>query len=161
MADMLVKLFHLPDSHELEQKLLAEGIRIKKALAPDRTKVVEFAKTCANSDYSDEVEAAFCNNPVTCYIATKDKKLIGFACYEATAKDFFGPTAVKEDERGKGIGKALLLKSLESMKEMGYVYAIIGWPTRKAVSFYEHTVNATMIEDESMGVYTRMIDIDE
>ena len=30
-----------------------------------------------------------------------------------------------ESERKKGIGKALLLKSLESMRELGYAYAII------------------------------------
>ena len=33
--------------------------------------------------------------------------------------------AVPESERKKGIGKALLLKSLESMRELGYAYAII------------------------------------
>ena len=35
--------------------------------------------------------------------------------------------AVLESERRKGIGKVLLLKSLESMQEMGYAFAIIGW----------------------------------
>lgn len=160
MADMLVKLYNIPDSHDIEKELLKEGIRIKKALAPDRSKVIEFAKTCAADDYSDEVQAAFCNNPITCYIATKDKKLIGFACYEATAKNFFGPMAVLESERKKGIGKVLLLKSLASMEEMGYAYAIIGWPAESAIPFYEKCVEATMIEESSSGVYKRMIAID-
>lgn len=105
MADMLVKLFNIPSSAEIEKELLKEGIRIKKALVPDRSKIVEFSKTCANQDYSDEVLAAFANNPVTCYIATKDKKIIGFACYEATAKNFFGPTAVLQEERKKESAK--------------------------------------------------------
>lgn len=161
MADMLVKLFNIPSSAEIEKELLKEGIRIKKALVPDRSKIVEFSKTCANQDYSDEVLAAFANNPVTCYIATKDKKIIGFACYEATAKNFFGPTAVLQEERNKGIGKALLLKSLESMQEMGYAYAIIGWPTKAAIPFYEKCVDAVMIDEKSSGVYKRMIEIDE
>ena len=157
MSDMLVKLYDIEDSYELERKLLNQGIKIKKALALDRTKVVEFARICSNEDYSDEVKAAFTNNPITCYIATKDKKIIGFACYEATAKDFFGPTAVLKEERKQGIGKALLLKSLESMREMGYGYAIIGWPTTSAIPFYEKCVGAVMIESESMGVYERMV----
>ena len=87
MADMIVNLYNIEDSHDLEKNLLEKGIRIKKALAPDRQKVVEFARTCFKEDYSDEVKAAFANNPITCYIAIKDKKIIGFACYEATAKD--------------------------------------------------------------------------
>lgn len=88
MADMLVKLYDIPFSYALEERLSEEGIRIKKALAPDRSRIIEFSKICAKDDYSDEVNAAFCNNPITCYIATKEKKIIGFACYEATAKNF-------------------------------------------------------------------------
>ncbi len=161
MADMLVKLYNIPDSHDTEKKLAEEGIRIKKALAPDRSKIIQFSKTCAKEDYSDEVTATFSNNPITCYIATKGKKVIGFACYEATARDFFGPMAVLETERKKGIGRALLLKSLESMRELGYAYAIIGWPAKSAVDFYIKCVDAVMIEENSSGIYKRMIEIDE
>lgn len=32
MADMLVKLYNIPDSRDLEKRLLEEGIRIKKSL---------------------------------------------------------------------------------------------------------------------------------
>lgn len=161
MADMLVNLCEIPNSYGLEEKLSEEGIRIKKALAPDRSKIIEFSKTCASDDYSDEVSTAFCNNPITCYIATKEKKIIGFACYEATAKNFFGPMAVLGSERKRGIGKALLLKSLESMWELGYAYAIIGWPAKSAVEFYKKCAGAVMIGESSSGVYGRMIEIDE
>ncbi len=161
MADMLVKLYNIPDSSTLVEKPLEDGIRIKKALAPDRSRVIDFSKICAKDDYSDEVNAAFCNNPVTCYIATREKKIIGFACYEATAKNFFGPMAVLESERKKGIGKALLLRSLESMQELGYAYAVIGWPAKSAVDFYKKCVGAVMIDESSSGVYKRMIGIDE
>ena len=161
MADMLVKLYDIPISYALEEKLSEEGIRIKKALAPDRSRIIEFSKTCSKDDYSDEVSAAFCNNPVTCYIATKEKKIIGFACYEATAKNFFGPMAVLDSERKKGIGKALLLRSLESMRELGYAYAVIGWPAKSAVEFYKKCAGAVMIGEGSSGVYKRMIEIDE
>lgn len=161
MADMLVKLYNIPNSYAIEEKLSEEGIKIKKALAPDRSRIIDFSRICAKEDYSDEVNAAFSNNPVTCYIATKEKKIIGFACYEATAKDFFGPMAVLENERKKGIGKALLLRSLASMQELGYAYAIIGWPARSAVDFYKKCAGAIMIDEKSSGIYKRMIEIDE
>ena len=161
MADMLVKLYNIPNSHDIEKKLLQNGIRIKKALAPDRSKIIAFSRICAKDDYSDEVRAAFSNNPVTCYIATREKELIGFACYEATARNFFGPMAGLESERKKGVGKALLLKALESMRELGYAYAIIGWPANSAVSFYKKCAGAIMIDEKSSGVYKRMVEIDE
>ena len=91
----------------------------------------------------------------------REKKLIGFACYEATARNFFGPMAVLEEERKKGIGKALLLKSLESMRELGYAYAIIGWPAESAAAFYQKCAGAVMIDEKSSGVYQRMIEMDE
>lgn len=160
MADMLVKLFNIVSPYELENHLLNDGIRIKKALAPDRSKIIEFAKTCVDEDYSDEVQGAFANNPITCYIATKNKKLVGFACFETTAKNFFGPMAVSKEERNKGIGKVLLLKSLITMQEMGYGYAIIGWPAKSAIPFYEKCVNAMLIDESSNGIYKRMIEID-
>lgn len=161
MADMLVKLYNIPNSYAIEEKLSEEGIKIKKALAPDRSRIIDFSRTCAEEDYSDEVNAAFSNNPITCYIATKEKKIIGFACYEATAKDFFGPMAVLENERKKGIGRALLLRSLAPMQELGYAYAIIGWPARSAVDFYKKCADAIMIDEKSSGIYKRMIEIDE
>ena len=160
MADMLVKLFNISMPVNEEEKLLENGIRIKRALATDRSKIIEYSKTCGGQDYSDEVRAAFANNPITCYIATKDKELIGFACFEATAKNFFGPMAVSEDYRKHGIGKVLLLRSLYSMSEMGYGYAIIGWPTKSAIPFYERCVDAIIIEDDSYDVYKRAIELD-
>ena len=161
MADMLVKLYNIPHSHDIEENLFKSGIRIKKALAPDRSRIIAFSRTCAKDDYSDEVQAAFSNNPVTCYIATREKEIIGFACYEATARNFFGPMAVLESERKKPIGTAQLMKSMESMQEMGYAYAIIGWPAKSAIDFYKKCVDAIMIDEKSSGVYKRMIEIDE
>ncbi len=96
------------------------------------------------------------------YLSNKEReeRYGRFACFEATAKNFFGPMAVSEEHRKHGIGKVLLLKSLYSMMEMGYAYAIIGWPTKSAIPFYEKCVDAIMIEDDSYGVYKRTIEFD-
>ena len=40
----------------------------------------------------------------------------------------------------------------------GFGYAIVGWPAKKAMGFYEKTVNAQVIENSSPGIYSRMID---
>ncbi len=56
-------------------------------------------------------------------------------------KGFFGPTGVDESARGKGIGHALLLKTLLDMRDQGYGYAIIGGAG--PVDFYQRSVGAT------------------
>lgn len=86
------------------------------------------------------------------YIAVRGKEIIGYACYDAIAPDFFGPTRVSMAEQGKGIGKALLFHCLQAMKEKGYAYAIIGSVTG-AKTFYEKTVNAIEIPGSCPGIY--------
>ena len=50
---------------------------------------------------------------------------------------FLWPYGCVRKRTKKGIGKALLLKSLESMQEFGYANAIIGWPIKSAIDFYK------------------------
>ena len=60
-----------------------------------------------------------------------------------------------ESERGKGIGKVLLIKALESLREMGYAYVIIGGVG--PAEFYEKAVNAKVIEGSDVSVYERLL----
>lgn len=151
--DMLVKLYEVQDCPELMEKLKAEGIFIKKAMTPDLTKITSWVKETFGQGWADECTAAILSDG--CWIAVKDKKVIGFACYDATMKDFFGPTGVQEDMRGHGVGKALLIRCLISMKERGYAYAIIGSAGPK--DFYRKAVGAIGIEGSIPGAYRNMV----
>lgn len=157
MADMLVKLFALQPAPALAQRLQAEGVRIRRALPPDRDRVIGFVRENF-PEFAAETACAFSHLPVRCYIATEGKNLVGFACYEVTAPDFFGPTAVLASHRRRGIGRALLLASLLALKEFGYAYAVIGWPARDAVAFYQNVVGAMPIPDDTLGLYRDMIE---
>ena len=163
MPDMLVNLYNMPKI-DLDARMREDGVVIKRAMLLDKEKVLEFVKTNF-SDVCDgwvyECEKAIFNDPSSCYIAVKGKDILGFACYDASALGFFGPTGVAPSAQGKGIGKALLGKCLESMKEKGYGYTIIGYVT-DAVAFYERAVNAVVIEDSSpcKSVYYNLIDAD-
>lgn len=75
--------------------------------------------------------------------ATEEGKLIGFACYDSSSKGFFGPIGVLEERRKENIGQALLIRTLNAMKEYGY--AIIGWVS-DAEQFYRKTVGAEFIK---------------
>lgn len=155
MPDMLVPLLKIPSFSSLHEKYEEHGIRIHRALPPDYEKVTAFAREHFGSGWAGECAVAMCNKPSTCFIATKDKEIVGFGCYEATYKNFFGPTGVAESYRSLGIGKGLLIACLEGLRELGYAYAIVGGAG--PVGFYERTVNATVIEDSVPGIYKDMI----
>lgn len=158
MSDMLVNLYHLKPEYQLIDSLESQGITIKRAIPAERTEVLEFVETHFSRREVDECLAAFANQPVTCYLAMRGKEIIGYACYEAKAKNFFGPTGVLQEERYHGVGKALLYKSLLSMQEMGYVYAIIGWTDAGDLAFYKKTLGAILIDDDLSGIYGRLIE---
>jgi GNAT superfamily N-acetyltransferase len=93
--------------------------------------------------------------PTTVFIATVGNKLLGFACYDTSAKGFFGPTGVDETMRGKGIGEALLIATLRAMREAGYAYGIIGDPG--PVEFYRKRLDALEIPKSTPGHYAGML----
>jgi hypothetical protein len=105
--------------------------------------------------WADEMSVGFARQPISVYVATIDRELAGFAAYECTRLGFFGPTGVSKAPQGKGIVKALLMASLWSLREMGYVYAIIG--AAGPVRFYQKSVGAIIIPDSEPGIYTDML----
>lgn len=156
MKDMLVRLLELPEVSELERKLLEkEKIAFRRAIAPEKHLVSEWVMDQFGAYWQSEVEVAFSRQPVSCWLSQRGNQILGFACYESTARNFFGPTGTLESERGKGIGKVLLIKSLESLKEMGYVYAIIGGVG--PAKFYEKAVGAKIIEGSEVSVYENLL----
>jgi GNAT superfamily N-acetyltransferase len=151
MPDMLVHLRKLPPYEPILEALAREGISVQRAIAPDKFRVVNWVKEHNGNYAAGECDAGMSRTPATCFLAVRDKEILGFACYDATALNFFGPTMVLESERGKGIGKALLLKCLYAMRDEGYVYGIIGGVG--PAEFYEKTVGAMLIPDSAPGIY--------
>lgn len=151
MADMLVNLMHLPPVEPLIEKLKAEGIHIRRPIAPDKLRVVDWVREHSGLSAAGEMDVCFAHFPASCYIATQHAKIVGYACYNATAPDFFGPTRVLDEMQGKGVGKALLLVCLYALREQGYAYAIIGGIG--PAEFYEKCVGAQLIPNSSPGVY--------
>ena len=126
MIDMLVRLYDLPESAGLYAEVASKGVTLRRARAFEKHTVAAFAREHFSEKWVSEVEVALTRQPVACFIATRDKQILGFACFDTTQRGFFGPTGVLESARGLGLGKALLLKSLEALREIGYAYAIIG-----------------------------------
>lgn len=153
MQDMLVRLYDLPNDHSDDR--IRGKVKIKRALAPELEIVASWVAQHFSGLWESECRVAFSHSPVGCFVAYIEGEIIGFACYNTTAKAFFGPTGVLENYRGWGIGRALLLESLYALKYEGYVYAIIGGVG--PVGFYQKTVGAQVIENSDPGIYRDLL----
>lgn len=155
MPDLLVKLYTLPPLEPVLQAQRETGILLRRAIAPEKSIVVDWVGAHFGKDWMSEVDVSFGHQPIGCFVAIENKTLIGFACCDVTARGFFGPTGVGEAARGRGTGKALLLACLHDLRAQGYGYGIIG--SAGPVDFYVKAVGATIIEGSSPGVYEGML----
>lgn len=153
--DMLVKLYDLPDSRSLREKLARDGVDLRRALAPEKHKVIAWVKDNFSEYWASEAEVAFSREPVSCFIAVRDGRITGFACHDVTCRNFFGPTGVEAKARKGGVGTALLLACLEDMKHAGYGYAIIGGVG--PADYYAKAVGAIAIEGSEVGIYRGLL----
>jgi GNAT superfamily N-acetyltransferase len=159
VADLLVRLYDLPPLAPVETVLAGQGIGLRRALPGDRPVVAALARAHGSEAWAAECDAAFARLPLACFIAVArdggksraPETLLGFACYDATCRGFFGPELVHPDRRERGIGRALLLAALHAMRAEGYAYAIIGWAS--SVEFYRKAVGATVIDGSEPGIY--------
>jgi len=155
MPDLLVNLLKLPPFASLPSQLKEAGVNIRRAQPFEISPVRRFIENNVSVAWADEISVGFANKPVTVYIATSEGRVIGFAGYECTRKAFFGPMGVAEDKRGRGIGKGLLIASLWGLRELGYVYGIIG--AAGPVEFYQEVVGAIVIPDSEPGIYADLL----
>jgi len=158
-GDLLVKLYALDfsDLSERERELEKEhSVRIVRVMSPNFDRVKSFITEEFGGGWASEATAAFYRTPVSCFAAVNgEREIVGFACYDATALGFFGPTGVRRDMRGKGVGALLFLRCMQSMWELGYGYAIIG--AAGPIEYYRKIAKAEPIPDSTPGVYKRLI----
>lgn len=159
MMDMLVRLYDLPQAGgrkgdaalQQQEALRQQGVCIRVARPYEMHLVANWVAEHFSPKWESECRIAFTREPVACYIATRESRILGFCCCDVTAKGFIGPMGIAEEERGRGIGEAVLLAAARSLAERGYAYAIIGGVGPAA--FYERCLGATAIENSSPGIY--------
>ncbi len=150
MPDLLVNLLKLPAQESGSKEFL-----VRRAQPFELTAVREFVTENFSVAWADEVAVGFARQPISVLVATMEHEVVGFAAYECTRRGFFGPMGVCDKAKGKGVGKALLLAALASLRDMGYVYGIIG--AAGPVRFYQTTVGAIVIPDSEPGIYTDLL----
>ena len=155
MPDLLVNLLKLKPLEPMLEEMLRAQIVISRGQPFEISKVRSFVEKNFTLAWADEISVGFANKPVSVYLAVMEKEVVGFAAYECTRRGFFGPTGVIESVQGRGIGKVLLLASLWGLRELGYVYGIIG--RAGPIEFYQKTVGAIEIPDSDPGIYVDLL----
>lgn len=146
MVDILVKLYDLQGT-----PTDIPGVEIRRPMPHEKGIVKRWITRAFSEAWAEEFECGFKAFPVTALIALSEDRIVGFACYDVTCRGYFGPAGVLESERGKGIGKELLMRSMFGLRELGYAYAVIGGAG--PVDFYVKTLGGIPIPGSSPGVY--------
>ena len=152
--DLLVNLYSRRMA-ELAERVQGVEATIRVALPPELHIVQDWVRQNFSPYWVSELTVAMSHQPPGCLVAIVDRELVGFACYDATARGFFGPTGVAESQRGKGIGAALLYHTLAAMKAHGYAYAVIGGAG--PAEFYAKAVGAVAIEADKEDIYQGLL----
>src|SRR3982074_703464 len=118
MADLLVKLYDLKPP----KRPSPLGVDVRRAFAAEKRLIADWVAKRFGERWGSEREISFAPQPVACFVAGSDFQVLGFATYDATARGFFGPTGVAEEARHKGIGRALLVATIDDMARQGYAY---------------------------------------
>lgn len=155
MVDMLVRLYALPSGEAPRLALQEQGVQIRSCRPYEMHAVEAWIARTFSTRWVSEFQVAMSHQPCGCIIATRQREVIGFACFDATARGFIGPMGVDPAVRMGGVGKALLITALEQMKALGYAYAIIGGTGPQ--DFYARTVGATVIEGSDPGIYADIL----
>ncbi len=64
---------------------------IKVVKINDRIPILAFVQKQFQKNWVYEVEYALMESVSKCFIATEGGKILGFACFDSSAKGFFGP----------------------------------------------------------------------
>ncbi len=153
--DILIRLYGIRDYSADLAALRERGVVIRKAMDVNASEIIDFVTRNFSAIWADE--ARFAIQARNCFIAVEGVRLVGFACIQATAPEFFGPIGVLPECRGRGIASALLHCAVLSMKDKGYKYMVAGavrGPMARLIARHYATIEIP----ESIGSYEDLID---
>src|SRR5688500_17863619 len=100
MPDMLVNLLRLPPMEPLLDVVRKKGMNVRRAQPFEQSVMRQFGAEKFAAAWADEISVAYANKPVSLFVATRagegGSRLSGFAGYECTRRNYFGPMGVVE-----------------------------------------------------------------
>lgn len=152
--DLLAKLWTVKRDPEVLDNLTRQNIQIKRVMSMDISKVYSFIEENFAKQWADESLPALISGD--CYVAVREREILGFLAFDSTAKSYIGPGGVHPSARGCGIFRALFLRAFISMIEKGYRYAILGQANPATRLCLKDMVEMQPIE-KSIGSYAEHI----
>lgn len=123
--DRTLVLYSMPAAaRELEAARIAEGYRFEPVSSSTIAAAAAFARDEFHPDWGRAIREMFLQGQdfdQSVIAVSPDGDVVGFALYGAYdgILERFGPFGVRGDQRGKGLGKILLHKSLDAMRSRG------------------------------------------
>ncbi len=93
------------------------SVRIRRPLAAERTRMLAVVEAEFGSAWALETGRAFEPSVPSIFVAEQDGAIVGFSAHDANNRGlgWFGPEGVLPPWRGQGIGRQLLLASLQDL----------------------------------------------
>jgi mycothiol synthase len=113
---------------------------VRRARPTDAAPLHDLISEHFNPVWDYEIGLALRRTAPGVFVAERDGRVLGFAAHGVYRPDLFGPLGTDPDERGTGIGQALLLACLDDMAKAGLTLAQISWIG--PAQFYAKAVNA-------------------
>jgi mycothiol synthase len=132
----------VPGTAERALRRLHSAAELRRADAADWPDLEAFVRHRFSEVWRHEADLALHRDRPTVFVARRGGRIVGFACHGVYRVDWFGPIGTDPDERGTGIGEALLRLCLDDLARAGIVTAQIGWIG--PIGFYACTVGATL-----------------
>lgn len=126
-----------------EARLATSGWAVRRGAPADHAQLATLVRAHFGESWVWEAEAALAASPPTLFVAERAGQLGGFACHSVSGlPGTFGPTGTDPALRGAGLGRALLLRCLDDLRELGYATVEIGWVG--PVAFYSKVAGAAI-----------------
>ncbi|MCB9849482.1 MAG: GNAT family N-acetyltransferase [Phycisphaerales bacterium] len=112
-----------------EDRLRDAGVTVRRATRDDDALLDAFFATEFGPGWRLEAELAMNNDPPALHLALRGERIIAFSGHSSQNREwgFFGPMGTLPETRGLGIGRVLLRRCLNDLRDAGHRTALIPW----------------------------------
>lgn len=130
------------ETNKDEVRLEQAGVEVRRATTEDDARLRAFFDTEFGDSWLLESRQAVDNESPALHLALRDGRIVAFSAHSTQNREwgFFGPMGTLPETRGLGIGRVLLLRCLNDLREGGHKSAVIPWVG--PIAFYSHHANA-------------------
>lgn len=138
-----------------EARLAREGVEIRRAQRADEPRLDAFFEQDFGAAWRFEAGLALDVAPPALHLALRGGRIIAFSAHSTQNREwgFFGPMGTAPAARGLGLGRVLLWRCLNDLRDAGHETAVIPWVG--PIAFYHQWCQARV--ERVFWRYRRML----